>query len=669
MPSAVSTTSNRPEFLVQNLISSSKSNSGNNKLLLFTSLREIKNQIIGNKTKKLLYLRLGAVPKIISILKSESQDFSRIEDVNLLILVQAAAAVGSFACGMEEGVKAVVENGAIDCLVRILDCSNEKVIDAGARSLRIIFQSKLAPKFEFLQEKNMKFIVSLINNENENVRELGASIISHSCHKSSEQNALCEVGVLERLATLLKGSLHQRDSYLDSIAAMVRSNSEVATKFASINNGKALVFVTDLVQDKSPRTRLLASLCLIAIGHAAPCCVQEFQIKTKLMLTLVELLEEPDKVGDDAPFAFLELIYGEEELHKQAGSINAIEKLYNFLCKGKIHHRRLEGILLALAELCSMLEECRCQLISLQVVDKLVEMLKHDSADVCTAACTCIKSISRSIKKLSAGTFSNERLVNALIELLNDKCTYVQVAALEATCNVVVNFPLQKSVFIESDGVTQLLQLSNSMDLKVRLKSLCALRNLMFLRDGKSGQRIMSELKLSSLVFLINDSEPLIQEQALGLLNNFVDGSIANIGYLFEHGSNIIDAVVRQLHYASSCQVCIQGMFFLSNIAAGDENHKDTILNNVICTQADGRNALVINFLQSKNNLLRTASLWCVVNLTHPLGSWSSTRVLRLHQAGVISQIKKMVNDPFLDCKFRARMILMQCTAFESKLA
>lgn len=242
-----------------------------------------------------------------------------------------------------------------------------QAVDAGARSLRMIFQSKVTPKFDVVQEKNMKFLLSLLNSENENVSELAASIISHSCERDSEQKALCDVGVLERLVVLLKGSLNQRDSCLDSIIAIVRNNSEVAAKFACINNGNALASLTELIQDRSPRTRLLASVCLIAVARASPYYVQELQTKIKLIRTLVELLEEPGRVGDDAPFALSDLIADDEELHKQAVSISAIEKLCNFLGDGMIQARRVEGILLALAELCSKLEECRCQLMSLQV--------------------------------------------------------------------------------------------------------------------------------------------------------------------------------------------------------------------------------------------------------------------------------------------------------------
>lgn len=94
-------------------------------------------------------------------------------------------------------------------------------------------------------------------------------------------------------------------------------------------------------------------------------------------------------------------------------------------------------------------------------------------------------------------------------------------------------------------------------------------------------------------------------------------------------------------------------MFLLANIAAGNEFHKEAVLNCcLVPPQANGGGPLfIIKFLQSKENLLRVASVWCVVNLTYRDSLCSSTRVARLRDAGIISQIKTMVNDPCLDCK------------------
>ncbi|KAJ6814608.1 uncharacterized protein M6B38_137360 [Iris pallida] len=665
--SAPSSSARRPEILTERLTLTLAlaSRSKPEREALVKTLREVKNQIIGNKTKKLAYLGLGAVPKIVGLIADAS--FSSEEECAAAMIVQAAAAVGSFACGVEEGARAVVQAGAVPALTRILSFPDEKVVDAGARSLRMIFQSKLAPKFDILPEKQMKFLLSLLNSENDNVSELAATIISHSCEKNTEQQALCDAGALERLVNLLKSSLNQRDACLDSIAAIVRNNAGVATKFAGIDNGRALDSVSELIHDRFPRTRLLACVCLISIGHASSCYVQDLQTQTKLILVLLELLEEPGRAGDDAPFALSDLITGKEELHKQAATMNAVEKLCNFLRQGSVHARRLHGILLVLAELCAKLEKCRCQLISLQGLEIIANALKHDSSEIRIAACLCMRSVSRSLKNLSAGIFSSENIIAPLVQLLHDQSSSVQVAAVSVICNVAIDFTTQKCVLIQNGGVTQLIQLSRSMDSTLRLKSACALRNLMFIGDKISKGQILNELTLSTLASLICDSEQQIQEQALALVGNLIDGCIDFIGELFAEDGMIINAVVRQLQSASSPELCSQGMFLLSNIAAGEEAHKEAVMNYLVPDQADGRTDLfIIRLMQSKHNLLRTAAVWCIVNLTRPGSLGSFGRIVRLQSAGILSQIKRMVNDPFLDCKFRARMVLGQFASSES---
>lgn len=110
---------NRPEELAERLGVGGSAAEGE---ALLKALREVKNQIIGNKTKKLLYLHLGAVPRIVSVLASVAGGG------DAALIVQAVAAIGSFACGVEDGVRAVLDAGAVPHLTRILSHPNEKVI-------------------------------------------------------------------------------------------------------------------------------------------------------------------------------------------------------------------------------------------------------------------------------------------------------------------------------------------------------------------------------------------------------------------------------------------------------------------------------------------------------------------------------------------------------------
>ncbi|XLT43324.1 hypothetical protein HN873_035928, partial [Arachis hypogaea] len=137
-------------------------------------------------------------------------------------------------------------------------------------------------------EENLEFLLLLLKSENENLSALGASIIIHSCKTGEEQNILSYVGVLDKLISLLYGSLSQRDASLESIAAIVKNNSEAVSKFVDLRGGRALSPVIELSKDKYSRTRLLACLCLICVKNASSCHLQDTGIKTKLINNLLE---------------------------------------------------------------------------------------------------------------------------------------------------------------------------------------------------------------------------------------------------------------------------------------------------------------------------------------------------------------------------------------------
>ncbi|XP_049379248.1 uncharacterized protein LOC125844058 [Solanum stenotomum] len=633
------------------------------------ALRDLKNQIIGNRTKKLCFLKLGAVPSVTSILSSSSATAAAAAagsvcsgndvELNDSLILQSAAAIGSFACGFDDGVKAVLDAGAFPLLLRLISYPNDKVVGAAARSLKFIYQSKLAPRYDFLQGNNMEFIQSLLNSENENVTGLGASIITHSCWTSMEQKALSDAGIIKKLTCMLGGSVTQKDASLESLATILKGNPEVISKFTEPENGGALGTVTELTKDKNARTRLLACICLIVIKNSAPSCLQDLRIKTKLILILLELLDD-DQVGDEAPFALSSLIAEKEDLQVLAFEANVIDKLVNHLRKAPVLSRRLEGILIALANMCSRLERCRDRLLSLEAMKFVTDALSQDSGEVRAAACVCLKNVSRSVKNLSAGLFMNESFVAPLVQLLFDDLTFVQVSALDAISNIVVDFLAHKTMFMKCGGVKQLVQLSKSMDATIRVKAVCALRNLTFLVSDKCKEEILSELTQLTLRSLICDPEACVQEQALALVCNLVDGPLDSIQHVFTEDALLLHAVGQQLRSASNAEVLIQGMYVFTNVASGNEVHKEAVMQELFPPLANECESIMSKFLHSDDSRLRTAAVWALVNLTFPSSSGAFGRVMKLRNAGIVSQLKNMVNDPCLDVKLRARTALGQ---------
>ncbi|KAJ7959750.1 armadillo repeat-containing protein 8 [Quillaja saponaria] len=624
------------------------------------AIREVKNQIIGNRTKKLSYIKLGVVPAVAAILAEAEAD----SDGGSNLIVQSAAVLGSFACGVDSGVRAVLDAGAFPHLIRLLSNVNEKVVDAAARSIRMIYQSKLAPKYDFFQDENMKFLLSLLNSENENLTGLGASIIVHSCETNAEQNVLCHAGTLEKLISLLEGSLSQRDASLESVATIIKNNPEAVSKFVGSESGKDLSSVIELTKDRYPRTRLLACMCLIRVRNTSSCYLQDIGIKIKLVHIFLELLDDPGQVGDEASFALSSLIAGKEDLQKLAFEADAFDKLYSHLQKGPLHPKRLEGILLAIGDLCSKLESCRSRFLSLKVLNMVIDALTHDSANVRSAACICIRCVSRSIKSLSAGHFMNEKIVVPLVQLLCDLSASVQVASLRAISNIVVDFLPHKSTFIRCGGVKELVQLIKSMDSTIRLNALWALRNLIFLADKICKQGVFMELTASSFASLICDPEPSVQEQALALVRNLIDGCVDSVEYVMAEDALILDAVGRQLQNVSKDEIGIQGMYVFSNVASGNEFHKEAVMQQLLSQTDNQMHSFMIKFLRSNNSNLRTAAIWVLINITFPSSPGAFSRVVKLRSTGVVSQIKSMVNDPCMDVKLRVRTALGQFMTF-----
>ncbi len=97
-------------------------------------IRDVKNQIIGNKSRKLSYIKLGAVPRVVELLASA--------DAELPVRIQCAATVGSFAYGLNAGLTAVLESGGVTQLIQMLSSLDERDVEAGVRALKMVYQVK-----------------------------------------------------------------------------------------------------------------------------------------------------------------------------------------------------------------------------------------------------------------------------------------------------------------------------------------------------------------------------------------------------------------------------------------------------------------------------------------------------------------------------------------------
>ncbi|CAL5421719.1 unnamed protein product [Camellia sinensis] len=95
----------------------------------------------------------------------------------------------------------------------------------------------------------------------------------------------------------------------------------------------------------------------------------------------------------------------------------------------------------------------------------------------------------------------------------------------------------------------------------------------------------------------------------------------------------------------------LKGMYVLSNVASGNEFHKEAVMDQLFPQIGDNIQSIMIKLLQSNDTRLRTACVWTVLNLTFPSSPGAHSRVAKLQNACITSQLKDMVNDPCLDVK------------------
>ncbi|KAG2292058.1 hypothetical protein Bca52824_038727 [Brassica carinata] len=339
---------------------------------------------------------------------------------------------------------------------------------------------------------------------------------------------------------------------------------------------------------------------------------------------LLRLLTNPNEKSS--------LLAEKEDLQQLAYEANAVETIVDILkTECELQPKRLQGLFQSLAELSSKLEDCRCTFLSLQVL-------------LPSLTCICFRITSLSIKNLSAGLFTNDHVMLPLVQLLHDPSPSVQVAVLGALSNIVLDFSSpNKSTFIEYGGIKQLIELSKSMDANTRCSALRALMNLMFIQTSKlKDLLVLSVVKIKHIA--PSDPEPPVQEQALALLCNLVDGCINSIEFVYDEDGLILDTVGRQLRKAPQAQMAIQGMYVLTNVSSGTESHKEAVMQQLF-PQGEA---------ESDSFMLRFATVWTIINLISPSSPGALDRHVKLRSAGIILQLKSMVNDPCLDIRIKA---------------
>ncbi|KAL1916017.1 uncharacterized protein VTP21DRAFT_6021 [Calcarisporiella thermophila] len=684
----------RNELVVKQLYSSDPA-------AILESIRVIKNHIIGNKTKKDLYVQLGAIPRLVELLSVRSC-------MDIEIKIQAATVLGSLAYGNNENVQALVNSGVIppllDCLAMRHDISiaqaesnhSLKLIEATARAIKALFSSPNCPKLDVFktnghtQDHHISDLVVLVDLVSFHspammdstlcirIAQLAATIIARCCELPEHQLAFEQMGVLPPLIRLLTCNIAKaKEAALDALASLCYENPDIGAGLVNCRaqeSGESLVsIILKLTRDDNPMMRLLSATVLTNLFRDQVINNHREDMILIVLPTLIKLLDEPGVVKEKAPLVFADLMRESKDMQNAASETDAIPRLAEIISqinnncgmyKSLEYADRLKrNVLLAIAAVSSLTEECRKQVIEANVLPHIVQNLGDHSASVRAAACHCARSLSRSVKQLRTSLL-DAGIAMPILRLLSDSSVDVQVAAAATVSNIVLDFSPMKQAVLENGAIPKLVSLVHEEDDMLRYNALWALKSLLCRAESQVKNMVMQHLTFEHLRSLINDSNHTIQEEALSLLRNLVccknKRCAQDIEFVFQgFGQAQLMSLLEERLEWSNEEVVTQALHVLVGMAIGNEVHKNAILDRPNVVKS------IYKYMNHERPQLRVTAVWCVINLTWQedkqnaeLLAGAQERTRRLRQLGFLDRLKTMVTDPDQDVRDRVKTAL-----------
>ncbi|KAI7848792.1 armadillo-type protein [Circinella umbellata] len=690
------------------------------------ALRFIKNSVIGNKTKKDLYIQLGVVQKLVEYLTLP-------DATSYLLKIQAATVLGSIAYGKDENVNEVVSAGAITPLldalalrpnVPVIEAIREKrkLLEAVTRALKSIFTCPRTPKDDIFTEKHIADLVALLDATSTYlcqqgqpsatseslsfgmIAEFTAAVIAKCCDTQEQQMQLASAGVIPPLVNLLhSGHVKAQEAALDALATLCRENSELGEIIIHAkpidSNQLTTATMLDFVRDKCPNMRLIAATCLTNLYRTGIFIEPFTDIVLVVLPALVKLLKDPaNDIQERAPLVLADLVKDSEDMQKAAYDADAISRLAELLAGvsskdndedseepigvpgvGSVAKRKekvRENTLIAIAAATLLKEECRSQAISSKVLPHVVTALQSKYPHVRLAACQCAKSLSRSVSNLRT-SLVDAGVAAPLLKLLQDESIVVQAAACGALCNLTLDFsPMKKSV-IDAGAIDRFVEYSRSNDSKLQLNGVWALNSLLYKADLSAKKAVMKSLTYDALIELLHEPNPGIQEQALEIVRNLVCGQQEDIEDVIEGigRDDLLDVLECKLQVTSNMglegedsttmiSILEPALYIVTNMSSSSEEPRTMLMSRPNIVNS------VIHHLSHESPKIRVAAIWCIINWT-----WINSdhdedalveRINRLQALGVEQKLQAMEKDPSRDVRDRVRTALDQLTSIDT---
>ena len=610
----------------------------------------------------------GAVQAISQILR-ESLELPGLDAHTTDLVIQSAATLGSFSCGLELGAEAVIESGAVSDLTRLLGSSDSRLVIAAARALKLLFQSPSAKTLAPLPDSAILLLIKLLSLKDELTAGVSASILARCCEIHHQQDKVQAFGGMHKVLSLLQSKLAKvQEAGMECIAALTNHNK--ALSLAVSEDQVTVAKLKELSKTGKPNAKLLACRCITNISTQPDVPEEIGKLRVHLLPIVIKLLEQLSDIH--VPHVLARLLENKPDLQKIAYDSNAMSTLISWLKivhQSERHNYLREGLLTAIGVISLNEEDAKRSVMDLKGISIIVDSLKDKDEQVRAAACLCAKSLSRS-RKLVKSSLSDCNIDGPLLSLLSDPSPQVQQTACATLINLVLNFNPMKEKILTAGGVRELASLSKSMDSTLRLHSTWAIKNLLCRAALSLKERVMEELTWPQLLNLLNDPEPEVQVQAVTIVRNLVHGTPDDIEPVLQYESGEVLSILERIlspTSGSSSEMKVSAVYAVSNIAAGSEKHKEIIM------QSSVLDSILQCLRDQAHEELRVAACWVVINLiwedekVSKGGASAKDRVERLKQMGFQVQLESMVEDKCLNVKDRV-MEAAKCIKKYSKM-
>lgn len=641
-------------------------------------LKEIRNRLLGHASLKAWFVQhTGLVQVLIAHLNAARS--GPCDPAASAIAFDTVTILGSVAYGGVPEMEKLFACGLPQILLDYaLALSSEeghwdlRSIETCLRALRNIYRHREAPRDLPLSPKYLPRLVSFLA-LNGIIQEYVAVILASCCDGTAKQHEISTLGGLEMAIRMTLSSCGRGmpkcefprshlEASLDLLAALTRENQEMAHAVSTRPDLVALFFEILQNPHNSPEVKIFASLCITNMVRSEGSeTVKDLRVTSVLIPNLAKLLSRESLVRGRAAEILALLIGDSDTLQMAACEPEIIRNLSEMLQNprtGALAEWEVESALLAFAAIASYKEECRKTIIeAAKIFPNLLAGMASANEKIRSAACSCTRSLSRSVKNLRT-TLVDAGLTAPLLKLLRDPSVRVQRTACATLCNMVLDFSPMKETVLKEGGVELLVSLVSSIDSELRYNALWALKNLLYMADASIKNTAMELITYDRLeAFAFDPSHP-IQEQALNLIRNLVCEKESEISEVIARfGEDRLISLAEAKLAAQATEVSEDSVMHTLYIVA---NVSTAAVNVPFKGRIIGSKAIVdrLKLCLSPGSAptLQVAALWCVINLTWTDDSGSAERIDQLRRAGIEQALVNLQSVPQLSPDVRDRL-------------